>query len=270
MTTTSNTRAAVPATSGADIADWRPEDETFWETTGKKIAYRNLWISIPALLCGFAVWGMWGIITVQMLNLGFPFTQAELFTLTAIAGIAGATMRIPASFLIRLAGGRNVIFLTTAMLLAPAIELAEGGGKRLVGRQIQGSVETGRWYDIRVDYAPDRIVCTLDGKVMYDESFPVTNPIHWVAGRTSSRDVTLKLVNSGATAVAIEIDLPGIQVVDEVLVETLTDPDPWAENTLEKPNRVKPERSKHQVRGGVVRHRFPPHSLTVMRWKRAR
>jgi NNP family nitrate/nitrite transporter-like MFS transporter len=107
--------------SGATITDWRPEDEQFWESTGKKIAYRNLWISVPALLCGFAVWGMWGIITVQMMNLGFPFTQAELFTLTAIAGIAGATMRIPASFLIRLAGGRNTIFLTTAMLLAPAI-----------------------------------------------------------------------------------------------------------------------------------------------------
>ncbi|MEP6971734.1 MAG: antiporter, partial [Betaproteobacteria bacterium] len=68
MTTTSKTRAAPPAAGdGADIADWRPEDETFWETTGKKIAYRNLWISIPALLCGFAVWGMWAIITVQML-----------------------------------------------------------------------------------------------------------------------------------------------------------------------------------------------------------
>ncbi len=108
-------------TSGADISDWRPEDEQFWESTGKKIAYRNLWISIPALLCGFAVWGMWGIITVQMMNLGYPFSQAELFTLTAIAGLAGATMRIPASFLIRLSGGRNTIFLTTAMLLAPAI-----------------------------------------------------------------------------------------------------------------------------------------------------
>jgi MFS transporter, NNP family, nitrate/nitrite transporter len=107
--------------SRADIADWRPEDERFWESTGKSIAYRNLWLSIPALLCGFAVWGMWGIITVQMLNLGFPFTQAELFTLTAISGISGATMRIPASFLIRMAGGRNTIFLTTAMLLAPAI-----------------------------------------------------------------------------------------------------------------------------------------------------
>jgi len=118
---TTTARAAPVASSASDIADWRPEDETFWNSTGKKIAYRNLWISVPALLCGFAVWGMWGIITVQMLNLGFPFTQAELFTLTAIAGISGATMRIPASFLIRLAGGRNTIFLTTAMLLAPAL-----------------------------------------------------------------------------------------------------------------------------------------------------
>lgn len=107
--------------SSTDIGDWRPEDEKFWETTGKRIAYRNLWISVPALLCGFAIWGMWGIITVQMLNLGFPFSQAELFSLTAISGLAGATMRIPASFLIRLSGGRNTIFLTTAMLLAPAI-----------------------------------------------------------------------------------------------------------------------------------------------------
>lgn len=116
-----NTNTGVSKSSGADIADWRPEDNEFWEKTGKRIAYRNLWISVPALLCGFAVWGMWGIITVQMLNLGFPFTQAQLFTLTAIAGLAGATMRIPASFLIRLAGGRNTIFLTTSMLLAPAI-----------------------------------------------------------------------------------------------------------------------------------------------------
>ncbi|HSV35230.1 MAG TPA: MFS transporter [Ramlibacter sp.] len=121
MTTSTTFVPPVPTGGGTDIADWRPEDEKFWETTGKRVAYRNLWLSVPALLCAFAVWGMWGIITVQMHNLGFPFTQAELFTLTAIAGLAGATMRIPASFLIRLAGGRNTIFLTTAMLLAPAL-----------------------------------------------------------------------------------------------------------------------------------------------------
>lgn len=109
------------ADTGAVIADWRPEDERFWQSTGSKIAYRNLWLSIPALFCAFAVWSMWGIITVQMYNLGFPFTQAELFTLTAIAGISGATMRIPSSFFVSLSGGRNVLFLTTAMLLAPAV-----------------------------------------------------------------------------------------------------------------------------------------------------
>ena len=107
--------------SGADIADWRPEDEQFWDGGGKAIANRNLWISIPNLLCGFAVWAMWGIITVQMLNLGFPFKPSDMFTLTAIAGLMGATMRIPASFFIRLAGGRNTIFLTSALLIIPAL-----------------------------------------------------------------------------------------------------------------------------------------------------
>jgi len=113
--------AATPrTTSSADIVDWRPEDNTFWEATGKRVANRNLWISVPSLLCGFAVWVMWGIITVQMQNLGFPFSQPELFTLAAISGLSGATLRIPASFFIRIAGGRNTVFLTTALLMIPA------------------------------------------------------------------------------------------------------------------------------------------------------
>ncbi|SFX75237.1 MFS transporter [Marinospirillum alkaliphilum] len=108
------------ARSNQDIHDWDVENESYWKSKGRSIAYRNLWISIPNLLCGFAVWLMWGIITVQMLNLGFPFEPGQLFTLTAIAGLTGATLRIPASFMIRIAGGRNTIFLTTAMLMIPA------------------------------------------------------------------------------------------------------------------------------------------------------
>lgn len=110
---------AAPKTS-TDIHEWDPENTQFWESQGKKIANRNLWISIPSLLCGFAVWLYWGIITVQMLNLGFPFAKSELFTLMAIAGLTGATLRIPSSFFIRLAGGRNTIFFTTALLMLPA------------------------------------------------------------------------------------------------------------------------------------------------------
>ncbi|QEQ97534.1 MFS transporter [Neptunomonas concharum] len=105
----------------SDIKKWDVEDEQFWESEGKRVASRNLWISIPSLLCGFAVWLYWGIITVQMLNLGFPFAKAELFTLAAIAGLTGATLRIPSSFFIRIAGGRNTIFFTTALLMVPAV-----------------------------------------------------------------------------------------------------------------------------------------------------
>lgn len=113
-------REALVNKNTSDIKEWDIDNQQFWETQGKQIANRNLWISIPNLLCGFAVWLMWGIITVQMLNVGFPFQQADLFTLTAIAGLTGATLRIPASFMIRLAGGRNTIFLTSALLIIPA------------------------------------------------------------------------------------------------------------------------------------------------------
>jgi len=103
-----------------DIKTWNPEDAQEWAASGKSIATRNLWISIPSLLCGFAVWLYWGIITVQMLNLGFPYAKSELFSLMAIAGLAGATLRIPSTFFIRIAGGRNTIFFTTALLMIPA------------------------------------------------------------------------------------------------------------------------------------------------------
>ncbi len=106
---------------GQDLRNYTPDDESYWASTGKAIANRNLWISIPSLLCGFAVWLYWGIITVQMLNLGFAFEKSELFTLAWIAGLTGATLRIPSTFFIRIAGGRNTIFFTTALLIIPAV-----------------------------------------------------------------------------------------------------------------------------------------------------
>jgi len=109
------------AKTNQDIHDWDVENEAYWQEKGQSIANRNLWISIPSLLIGFAVWLMWGMITAQMQNLGFSFSVEQLFTLTAIAGLSGATLRIPASFMIGIAGGRNTIFLTTALLILPAL-----------------------------------------------------------------------------------------------------------------------------------------------------
>ena len=63
----------------ADIEKWDVEDPQFWEQEGKRVANRNLWISIPSLLMGFAVWMMWGMIATQMQNLGFSFSVTQLF-----------------------------------------------------------------------------------------------------------------------------------------------------------------------------------------------
>ncbi|MDP7112112.1 MAG: nitrate/nitrite transporter [Myxococcota bacterium] len=119
---------------------WNVEDPTFWEAQGKRIAQRNLWISIPNLLLGFAVWLYWGMIIVRMQSLhdgdptlfgfsfgndGMPLTgmdyQALLYTLPAVAGLAGATLRIPNSFMIAICGGRNAKFMTTLLLIMPSL-----------------------------------------------------------------------------------------------------------------------------------------------------
>ena len=110
--------------SSPQPSGWDPEDPQFWESTGKRVASRNLWISVPCLLCAFGVWSYWSIITVQMKNLAFPFTASQLFTLTAVAGLTGATLRIPNAFLIAIAGGRNVIAVSTALLLIPSLGAA--------------------------------------------------------------------------------------------------------------------------------------------------
>ncbi len=131
--------------SQTNLSSWNVEDEGFWENTGKDIAKKNLWISIPALLLAFAVWIMWGMLVTYMKDFGFTFGLLEglkegtqsytdalgeinsmYYTLPAIAGLAGATLRLPNSFLIALGGGRNVIFVTTAFLLIPVIGAGYG------------------------------------------------------------------------------------------------------------------------------------------------
>ena len=56
-----------------NLDKWDVEDNSFWESTGKKIATKNLWISIPALLLAFAVWILWSIIATKLKEYGFNF-----------------------------------------------------------------------------------------------------------------------------------------------------------------------------------------------------
>ena len=115
------TSTATKPSTGPVLTDWRPEDKEFWESRGKAIATRNLWISIPNLLLAFSVWMVWSVVVAKMPSIGFNFSVGERFWLAALPGLSGATLRIFYSFMIPIFGGRKWTALSTASLLLPAI-----------------------------------------------------------------------------------------------------------------------------------------------------
>jgi NNP family nitrate/nitrite transporter-like MFS transporter len=107
--------------TGPVLKDWRPEDPKFWAEGGKRIAARNLWISVPNLLLAFAVWMVWSMIVAKLKLVGFKFTTEQLFWLTALPALSGATLRVFYSFMVPIFGGRRWTALATLSLLIPAI-----------------------------------------------------------------------------------------------------------------------------------------------------
>jgi NNP family nitrate/nitrite transporter-like MFS transporter len=103
------------------LTTWNPEDAAFWKASGKAVATRNLWISIPALFLSFAVWMVWSVVVVRLPEIGFRFTTDQLFWLAALPGLSGATLRIFYSFMVPIFGGRMWTVLSTASLLVPAL-----------------------------------------------------------------------------------------------------------------------------------------------------
>ncbi len=103
------------------LEEWRPEDAGFWESKGRAIARRNLWISIPALLLAFAVWMVWSVVVAKLPAVGFKFSTDQLFWLAALPGLSGATLRIFYSFMPPIFGGRLWTSVSTWLLMIPAV-----------------------------------------------------------------------------------------------------------------------------------------------------
>ncbi|MDP6121578.1 MAG: MFS transporter, partial [Rhodospirillales bacterium] len=106
------------------LRDWRPDDETFWQETGRRIALRNLIFSMPPLLLSFAVWIVWSVVVVELPRVGFQFTTGELFWLAGAPGLSGAALRLAYSFVVPIFGGRNWTVFSTASLVVPTLWMA--------------------------------------------------------------------------------------------------------------------------------------------------
>ena len=106
---------------GHVLHHWDPENPEFWERTGARIARRNLWISIISLTLSFAIWVLWSVVTVNLDKVGFRFTSNQLFWLTALPALSGATLRVFYSFMVPIFGGRRWTVISTLSLLIPAL-----------------------------------------------------------------------------------------------------------------------------------------------------
>ncbi len=102
---------------------WNPEDEQFWNDQGRRIAWRNLLISVFTLFLAFAVWTLWSLVVVYLPDAGFNYSDSQLFLLTALPPLAGATGRVIYSFTVPIFGGRRFNTFATATLLIPTIGL---------------------------------------------------------------------------------------------------------------------------------------------------
>jgi NNP family nitrate/nitrite transporter-like MFS transporter len=109
---------------GRWIDDWDPEDEAFWESTGKQIAKKNLAFSIFAEHLGFSIWVLWTIVVINLANAGFTLSLSEQFLLIALPNLIGSTLRIPYTFAVPKFGGRAWTGFSASLLLIPVLLLS--------------------------------------------------------------------------------------------------------------------------------------------------
>ncbi|HEY3894805.1 MAG TPA: nitrate/nitrite transporter [Pseudonocardiaceae bacterium] len=120
MSTTEMTTPATPARGGRWIDHWEPEDPEFWETTGKRVARRNLWFSIFTEHIGFSIWVMWSVLVLFM-GPKYGLSAADKFLLVSLPNLVGSLLRVPYTLAVAWFGGRNWTIISAALLLVPAI-----------------------------------------------------------------------------------------------------------------------------------------------------
>ncbi|MFE1440093.1 nitrate/nitrite transporter [Streptomyces sp. NPDC058739] len=121
--TAAGTTPSPPATTGKGgrwIQKWDPEDETFWNETGEKVARRNLIFSVLSEHIGFSIWTLWSVMVLFM-GPEYGLTPADKFFLVSMATLVGAVVRVPYTFAVAIFGGRNWTIVSAAMLLIPSI-----------------------------------------------------------------------------------------------------------------------------------------------------
>jgi alpha-L-arabinofuranosidase len=133
--------------------------------------------------------------------------------------------------------------------------------------RVKGSIETGRWYDIRIELKGSNVKCYLDGKLVQEATRRIAPTLYAVAGRDDeTNELIVTVVNAGSQEVEAIIELRGLQsVASEASVVVLTSPHPDDENSNAEPDKVVPREERVKVPGPEFSRSLPANSVTLMR-----
>ena len=146
-----------------------------------------------------------------------------------------------------------------------ALEIARGGGREIIASK-PGRLETGRWYDVKVEAGQERVRCWLDGRLIHDTAFPVMTPLHATASYDQARrEVIVKAANVAGQAVETEIVVEGLKASARGRAIELFAKDPWEENSMEEPRKIAPQERAVEVKDGRIKVRLPAWSVGIYR-----
>ncbi len=150
-----------------------------------------------------------------------------------------------------------------------AVQKCVGNDKELVGSPVPGSVETGRWYRLRVEVEGWRTRCYLDDRLVLDVTDTGFAPVAAGAvGEAATGEVILKIVNGANDPLQAAVTLEGVSsVAPRGTAVVLTSSSPEEENSFEHPTRVSPVTQVAEGLGRSFNWLFPANSLTVLRVK---
>jgi alpha-L-arabinofuranosidase len=138
----------------------------------------------------------------------------------------------------------------------------------IVGNEVSGGIETGRWYDIRIELDEHTIKCFLDGKLIHDVSYPTLKALYAVASRTrDGHEIILKVVNASDGQQDTQIHLNGATLGPSATAITLASGSAQDENNLEQPTKVAPVTSEMTCKGSDLKLSLAANSVTVLRVK---
>jgi alpha-L-arabinofuranosidase len=151
------------------------------------------------------------------------------------------------------------------------VETCERGAKREIGQASNVTVESNRWYDIKLEVQGRSIRGYLDGKLVtetIDEPSPPPPPMYATASRDDATgDVILKVVNVEGAPRSTQIHLQGVgKIAPAAQVEVLTG-EPGDVNTIDNPAKVATKTTTIDNAAASFVHEFPAYSVSVLRLK---